>query len=1251
MSSAVRACGRSRAARSAAFWLALAGLFVAPSAYAQAPPVCATEVVGSRDFYGISGSTDANVIGVGERGEIWRYDGSSWTQMASPVNRDLYDVEVVDASIAFTVGDQGQALRLVGGSWVNDTGFTNRDLFGVWADAANSAWAVGDRGEIWFYDGSTWVDQKPAAGTDNRDLEDVWGDANFVYAMSDRGELYIYDRGAGSWLPREDACRQGNNFGDVWGDGSGNLYLTQREDIWRYTGGSCSITTVANERMNGIYGNGGMIYAGGRDGAMLRYDGLAWFETTETSRDIYDVWVSPTGTVYHGGDRGEITICQPVIPAVVGDWPLDDCTLGFDGTTVADVGPNGLDGTSAGGVVVESAGQLCSAAAMNGSSAHVIVPDAAPLDVQDGISIAAWVRHNGGPSDWEAILAKGDNSYRLHLNGGCGIADALPGNTRHGFTLGLNGGCGGADLNSNVVPTPGAWYHVAATYTQAGALMRIFINGALVNSASYSSSITNSAFDLYIGENSQQRGRYWDGDIDELTIWDNALSVFEVNDHLNRTRPCTGCSVPEFLINHDGYGIHCLDETITVDVVDSLSGTPRNDYSQEVTLDTQTGNGTWVLLAGSGTLTDATPDDGLATYQWPLGESSAQFALRYTQGTTPFDIEVYQTSDTAIRDDDSEGPIAFGPSGFTVTAAPLANPPPAVIPPFDQPQTAGVAFPVYLAAYGQTPTDPVCGVIESYDGARDLAIWNDYVDPGSGTLAPTIDGLPVAASEAAAGTQSVVFASGQASVTARYKDVGRIRLNFKDGNVADPALPNGIRGATAGFVVRPFSFLLSAIEDPLGNPNPAAADASGPAFVAAGTPFSATVTAVDADGDPTPNYGRESIPESVTLTPALVSPAAGNNPPVNFAAGFGAFAGGQASGSDFSWPEVGIVTLTPSVLDGDYLGAGDVAGQASGNVGRFYPQHFTAVLNAPVLATGCSAGGFTWLGESFGYVTPPVATLTARAADSSVTQNYSGAYFRISNATLLNRSYAATTGTLDVSGLPPAAADPVVADLGGGVGTLTFDAGSGLAFLRGAPEAPFAAEISLAIDVFDADGAAALTNPVTFGAAGGMLFDGGSEMRYGRARFVNAIGSELVDLKLPFTTEYYVDSASGFVGNVDDACTTGVTLSFSGFTNNLAAGETCVIENGSPGLSGEACAVAGPAGLRWREPPLAGDFNLYLQAPGDGNDGSVAVEADVPAWLRFDWDAALPGLENPRGTATFGIYRGEDRRIYTREIY
>jgi MSHA biogenesis protein MshQ len=65
--------------------------------------------------------------------------------------------------------------------------------------------------------------------------------------------------------------------------------------------------------------------------------------------------------------------------------------------------------------------------------------------------------------------------------------------------------------------------------------------------------------------------------------------------------------------------------------------------------------------------------------------------------------------------------------------------------------------------------------------------------------------------------------------------------------------------------------------------------------------------------------------------------------------------------------------------------------------------------------------------------------------------------------------------------------------------------------------------------------------------------------------------------------------------------------------------------------------------------PVLGDFNLNLRAPGTGNAGTVTVTTVVPAWLRFDWNTATLGEENPSGIANFGLFQGESRRIYQTE--
>ena len=117
----------------------------------------------------------------------------------------------------------------------------------------------------------------------------------------------------------------------------------------------------------------------------------------------------------------------------------------------------------------------------------------------------------------------------------------------------------------------------------------------------------------------------------------------------------------------------------------------------------------------------------------------------------------------------------FLPNGFTVTAAALANPPGAITP-FASNETAGTSFALHLAAYGQTPGDSTCGIIEGYTGTKSLKFWSQYQNPATGSRNVTIDGAVAATGEGGAAAQNVAFVNGQAVVTAKYKDVGQIRV-------------------------------------------------------------------------------------------------------------------------------------------------------------------------------------------------------------------------------------------------------------------------------------------------------------------------------------------------------------------------------------------------------------------------------------------------------------------------------------------
>ena len=180
-------------------------------------------------------------------------------------------------------------------------------------------------------------------------------------------------------------------------------------------------------------------------------------------------------------------------------------------------------------------------------------------------------------------------------------------------------------------------------------------------------------------------------------------------------------------ITYSNTGLYCLSQTVTISPVDSF-GVPISGYTGTVLLSTTSARGTWTLAAGLGTLTDSVPDDGAASYVWNGADSSATFALSYRAGAAIVTVNGVDSLQPSIADDGTQGAITFSPSGFTVTSAPFSNPAGGV-PGFASPQVAGNNVSVYLTAYGQSPTDPTCGIITSYAGNKSLKLWSDVPQP------------------------------------------------------------------------------------------------------------------------------------------------------------------------------------------------------------------------------------------------------------------------------------------------------------------------------------------------------------------------------------------------------------------------------------------------------------------------------------------------------------------------------------------
>jgi concanavalin A-like lectin/glucanase superfamily protein len=185
------------------------------------------------------------------------------------------------------------------------------------------------------------------------------------------------------------------------------------------------------------------------------------------------------------------------------------------GTTVNDASGHGNNGT-----IVNAkwtTGKYGGSLLFNGSNTRVNVSDSASLHLTSAMTLEAWVNPTLLGNAWRDVIEKGHDNYYLMA---CSSNSGRPA-TGGTFTTPL---FGAAVLATNV------WTHIAGTYD--GTMLRFYMNGAQVASQARTSPITVTADPLQIGSDSVF-GQYFQGIIDEIRIYNRALSATEIQRDMN----------------------------------------------------------------------------------------------------------------------------------------------------------------------------------------------------------------------------------------------------------------------------------------------------------------------------------------------------------------------------------------------------------------------------------------------------------------------------------------------------------------------------------------------------------------------------------------------------------------------------------------------------------------------------------------------------------------------------------------------
>jgi hypothetical protein len=199
-------------------------------------------------------------------------------------------------------------------------------------------------------------------------------------------------------------------------------------------------------------------------------------------------------------------------PRPIAHWGFDEATGNI---AVDSIG--GHNGTIHG--ATWAIGVVAGALRFDGGD-YVEVSDEADFDITDALTVAAWVNLEAVNAEYIGIITKGDSTWRLStlqaqrcfhfaVNDPQGAFHAVDGTTR----VGLN-----------------EWHHVVGTYD--GTSLRLYVDGVEEPGSPvvYTGPINDDDLPVWIGANAERSDRGFVGRIDEVLVYDRALTHAEVLD-------------------------------------------------------------------------------------------------------------------------------------------------------------------------------------------------------------------------------------------------------------------------------------------------------------------------------------------------------------------------------------------------------------------------------------------------------------------------------------------------------------------------------------------------------------------------------------------------------------------------------------------------------------------------------------------------------------------------------------------------
>lgn len=178
-------------------------------------------------------------------------------------------------------------------------------------------------------------------------------------------------------------------------------------------------------------------------------------------------------------------------------------------------------GTASGAII--SAGKLGTGVGFDGVNDYVSVLDSNSLDITNAITMSAWIKVDSFSNQNPRILAK-KNAYDLYLNASLRKLEMAV----------YNQSASRKTVKGSTILSSDIWYHVVGIYDKASGF-KLYVNGVqetLTGDTGFRGNIKTGTNLLLIG-NFEGLTRYFSGMIDEVAIYNRALTASEISDHYN----------------------------------------------------------------------------------------------------------------------------------------------------------------------------------------------------------------------------------------------------------------------------------------------------------------------------------------------------------------------------------------------------------------------------------------------------------------------------------------------------------------------------------------------------------------------------------------------------------------------------------------------------------------------------------------------------------------------------------------------